>query len=238
MDELIVTAPKIEFETEYEKLQENKTTKEEEIAKSGAPDMLTLLYQKIPSFRMASRYDEEEEEYIYDIMIRNTPVLVMLDDVMLNPLMGGTDNMYAMEAINSLRPEQIAQIDVIKGAQAVGFHSKATGGVIAITTKRGHEKYNASWSPTNLKHIMPLGFQLPVEFYSPRYELSVDKEKTEPDLRTTIHWQPRLEVKNGKAEIEFYTADGPVDYSVVIEGVGEDGSLLREEKRIEKKISV
>ena len=233
MDELIVTAPKIEFETEYEKLQENKTTKEEEIAKSGAPDMLTLLYQKIPSFRMASRYDEEEEEYIYDIMIRNTPVLVMLDDVMLNPLMGGTDNMYAMEAINSLRPEQIAQIDVIKGAQAVGFHSKATGGVIAITTKRGHEKYNASWSPTNLKHIMPLGFQLPVEFYSTRYELSVDKEKTEPDLRTTIHWQPRLEVKNGKAEIEFYTAEGPVDYSVVIEGVGEDGSLLRVEKRID-----
>ena len=137
-----------------------------------------------------------------------------------------------MELLRTIYKEDIQQIDVIKPPYSLIYDPMTTGGVIAITTKRGGKEYNARWSPTNLKHIMPLGFQLPVEFYSPRYELSVDKEKTEPDLRTTIHWQPRLEVKNGKAEIEFYTADGPVDYSVVIEGVGEDGSLLRVEKKI------
>ena len=79
---------------------------------------------------------------------------------------------------------------------------------------------------------MPLGFQQPAEFYTPKYELQADRNKKEPDLRTTIHWQPRLEVKNGKANVEFYTADGIVDYTVVIEGVGEDGSLLRVEEKI------
>ena len=83
---------------------------------------------------------------------------------------------------------------------------------------------------------MPLGFQQPVEFYAPRYELTSEKEKSTPDLRTTIHWQPRLKVKNGKVDIEFYTADGLVDYSVVIEGVGKDGSLLRVEETIGGKL--
>ena len=80
---------------------------------------------------------------------------------------------------------------------------------------------------------MPLGYQPPAEFYVPKYEFIADKEKDVPDLRTTIHWQPCLEIKNGKADIEFYTADDKVDYTVIVEGVGMDGSLLRVEKRIE-----
>jgi hypothetical protein len=39
-------------------------------------------------------------------------------------------------------------------------------------------------------------------------------------------------VKDGKAKVEFYTADNVVDYSIVIEGVGEYGSLLRIEERV------
>ena len=83
-----------------------------------------------------------------------------------------------------------------------------------------------------MKTIMPLGFQKPAEFYVPRYELVTDKESKNPDLRTTIHWQPHLFIQNGKGHVEFYTADGPVDYSVVIEGVGKDGRLLRVEENI------
>jgi hypothetical protein len=137
-----------------------------------------------------------------------------------------------LAVIKTLLKKDIAQIDVIRSPASLSYDPMSSAGVIAITTKQGGGKYNAKWHPTNLKTIMPLGFQKPAEFYVPRYDLIVDKESKTPDLRTTIHWQPHLKVQDGKANIEFYTADGPVDYSVVIEGVGKDGRLLRVEEKI------
>ena len=233
LDEVLVTASKIKPMTEYEKVPMGKSIKEKDIAQSGTIDMHTLLQQKVPGIQMGTYTDEEGESHSI-IALRNTPILVIVDDVVLNPLITDDyENMQAIQIINSLNKEDIAQIDVIRGgAFVLAYHSKATGGLMAITTKRGAEGYNAQWGPTNLKTIMPLGFQQPVEFYSPRYELTSEKEKSTPDLRTTIHWQPRLKVKNGKVDVEFYTADGLVDYSVVIEGIGKDGSLLRVEETI------
>ena len=232
LDEVLVTAPHKEPKTQFENVHMNKSIIEEDISQSGAIDMSTLMQQKITSLQMGILIDDEGNN-IAVIKMRNEPILVVLDDVTLNPLVVNNDeNLAALQVIRSLNPQDISQIDVIKGAFAVCIHSKATGGLIAITTKTGGKEYNAKWHPTNLKTIMPLGFQQPAEFYTPKYELQADRNKKEPDLRTTIHWQPRLEVKNGKANVEFYTADGIVDYTVVIEGVGEDGSLLRVEEKI------
>ena len=137
-----------------------------------------------------------------------------------------------IDVLRTLNKDDIEQVDVLKSPYSLIYDPETIGGVIAITTKRGYDKYNAKWGPTNLKTIMPLGFQKPAEFYVPRYDFIAEKESKNPDLRTTIHWQPHLKVQNGKASIEFYTADGVVDYSVVIEGVGKDGRLLRVEENI------
>ena len=137
-----------------------------------------------------------------------------------------------LEVLRTLNKDDIEQVDVMKPPYSLIYDPMTIGGVIAITTKRGSDKYNAKWGLTNLKTTMPLGFQKPSEFYVPRYDLIAEKENKNPDLRTTIHWQPHLKVQNGKANIEFYTADGTVDYSVVIEGVGKDGRLLRMEENI------
>ena len=143
-----------------------------------------------------------------------------------------SESEQALQLINTLRMEDIHQIDVIKGAQAIGFHTKATGGLIAITTKSGNTSNNAKHIATNIKSLVPLGFQKPTSFYSPRYEAMTEKENSLSDYRTTIHWDPRLKVKKGKANIVFFATDKDMDYSIVIEGIGEDGSLLRIEERI------
>ena len=224
LDEVIVTAPKIKQNTDYEKnIMGTISLKEQMIEQSGTMDLFTFLRQTIPGIGITTI--EKKDETYNAVTFRNEEVTFFLDGSMYK---GGRQ----MELLRSIYKEDIEQIDVVKPPFSLIYDPMSYGGVISITTKRGHEKYNARWTTTNLKTIMPLGFQPPAEFYSPRYELAVDKEKPEPDLRTTIHWQPCLEVKNGKAKIEFYTADGPVDYSVVIEGVGEDGSLLRVEERI------
>jgi hypothetical protein len=56
---------------------------------------------------------------------------------------------------------------------------------------------------------------------------------TKPDLRTTIHWEPNITTdEEGKANFRFYTADAPSTYSVVIEGVTEDGKIVYKRDKI------
>ncbi|MBQ5609896.1 MAG: hypothetical protein IIU85_06575, partial [Rikenellaceae bacterium] len=67
--------------------------------------------------------------------------------------------------------------------------------------------------------IRPLGFKLAVEFYQPKYDVP-----NQPDLRTTVAWVPAVQFdEEGRATIEFYTADRVTDYDVVIEGITDDG---------------
>jgi len=74
---------------------------------------------------------------------------------------------------------------------------------------------------------MPLGYQLPIEFYSPKYETQESIDNPKPDLRTTIYWKPNVITDDrGNAKLDFYTADDPGTYSVIIEGVSEDGRLI------------
>lgn len=228
LDEVLVTAPKVIPKTEYENVIGVISIKAGEIKQSGVLNIPTLLAQKIAGCSIA-----RNSEGIPKIFIRGSVATIVIDGTVFQEV-GDEGDKYSNvhDFLLNMNKDDIAQIDVIKGASVVSYAPFSGGNLIAITTKRGGKEYNAKWDPTNLKTIMPLGYQLPVEFYSPRYELVSDKEKETPDLRTTIHWQPRVQVKNGKANIEFYTADGLVNYSVVIEGVGEDGSLLRVEERI------
>jgi outer membrane receptor for ferrienterochelin and colicin len=245
MDEVMVTAPKVEPLTQYERVANVLSIREESIEQSGTQDVYNLLKQKVPGLSLiklesepgagaltmaefqnvfAVRSDEEKDEYI-TLGVRGDEVSLIVDGSLFRQGM-------QLAIIKTLVKNDIAQIDVIRSPASLSYDPMSSAGVIAITTKQGGGKYNAKWHPTNLKTIMPLGFQKPAEFYVPRYDLIVDKESKTPDLRTTIHWQPHLKVQDGKANIEFYTADGPVDYSVVIEGVGKDGRLLRVEEKI------
>lgn len=220
LDEVIVEAPRITYKTEYEKVIGSQSIKEDRIEQSGVEDLPTFLKQQYPSIGW------DEKDGAFTLTFRGAAVTVIFDGSICRPYDTGSQNF-----LRTFQKNNIAQIDLIRPPYSLSYDPLAPGGIIAITTKGG-DGTGAEWQPTNLKKTQLLGFQLPVEFYAPRYELVSDKERKESDLRITIHWQPRLVVKNGKAEVEFYTADSPMDYSVVIEGVGEDGSLLRVEERI------
>ncbi|MDR3217479.1 MAG: TonB-dependent receptor, partial [Dysgonamonadaceae bacterium] len=93
-----------------------------------------------------------------------------------------------------------------------------------------HTKRGEAFSPIlsdNIKPVMPLGYQLPVEFYSPEYDTQDSINSPKPDLRTTIYWEPNaLTDDKGNVKLDFYTADTSVTYSVVIEGISDDGRLI------------
>jgi len=140
---------------------------------------------------------------------------------------------FPAESVSWLAPSDIAQVDLLTSSTNINaFGDRGKCGIIAIYTKSGYgggqQKIRKSYYT---KSIMPLGFQKPAEFYAPKYDTPA--QNTKPDLRTTIHWVPNLTTdENGKASFSFYTADAPSTYSVVIEGVTDDGRIVYKRDRI------
>ena len=153
-----------------------------------------------------------------------------------------------------INPQDIEQIDVIKITGSIPIYSSTrlrdnsidqTDGnisafknsldgsaVIMIYTKKGKAN-SAPIPPSYTKSVMPLGYQQPVEFYAPKYDTPEKKQRQFPDLRTTIHWEPLVQSdSSGIASFEYYTADETTPYTVIIEGVANDGKIIRQEGKL------
>ena len=125
----------------------------------------------------------------------------------------------------------VESIDVFKGANPFGV--RGAGGAISITTKRGGPNISRENPELNYIIYTPLGYQKPIEFYSPVYETLESKHLTIPDFRTTIFWKPDIVISDtGEASFDFYTSDFPTTYSIVIEGLTTDGRIVRQTEKI------
>ena len=174
--------------------------------------------------------------YLFRNLYRGSPI----------PVLWLVDDMPAgFQPPDYLMISDIVQIDLLTSpANLTMFGRNGTGGVIAIHTDIGQRFRNVNSRSirltqrggtqlfdSHIKRIMPLGFQKPAEFYAPKYDQPAQNPK--PDLRTTIHWKPDLITDGeGKASFRFYTADTPSTYTVVIEGVTEDGKLMYKRDKI------
>ncbi|MDR1552506.1 MAG: TonB-dependent receptor plug domain-containing protein [Prevotellaceae bacterium] len=136
--------------------------------------------------------------------------------------------------IDMIDVQNVQRVDVFKRSQTQIFGLSGGDLVIAITT--GSPQFYDDKIKFNLKKISPLGFQLPSEFYSPKYQTAAQKNNKEPDLRTTIFWKPNVMTdEKGEALFDFYSADYSTTYSVIIEGITEDGKIIRNISKIQRK---
>ena len=88
----------------------------------------------------------------------------------------------------------------------------------------------------DVARIRPLGYQKPVEFYAPKYDTPESRGNEAVDLRTTVYWQPVVQTDSlGVALFEFYSADAGNSYTAVIEGVTDDGRIIRQEGKLWRK---
>jgi TonB-dependent SusC/RagA subfamily outer membrane receptor len=127
----------------------------------------------------------------------------------------------------------IETIDILKGASAAIFGIRGANGAISITTRRGGDTFSEPIRPNQVT-VTPIGFQQPAEFYSPKYDTPELRNSVMPDFRTTIFWKPDLIASDdGKVTFEFYTSDFSTTYSVVIEGLSDDGRIIRQIETIE-----
>ena len=211
MEEVVVTAKAPAKGKDYSIFYKVKDARyvltEEELEKLSAVSLKSML-NRIPGV-----FINFDNTVIYG----QKPVIFVVDDRL-------EDNIYIFE---QLLPSDIAQVDFLSVSTSAIFSPRGEY-VISITTKRGKL---SSKETSVIKPIIPLGFQKPAEFYTPKYETPAANPK--PDLRTTIHWQPNITTdENGKATFSFYTADTPAMYTVTIEGVTADGRIVYKRDKI------
>lgn len=164
-------------------------------------------------------------------LIGKTDPLVLVDGIPIE----WPDKMSSIydSPLESVNVFDVESIDIFKGPSTAIFGMRGGSGVISITTKRGSSSdYKEDYS-FNYVSINPLGYQKPVEFYSPKYDTPAAKSLSNPDYRTTLFWKPDVVLsEEGKASFEFYSSDFPTTYSVVIEGLSTDGKIIRQIEKI------
>ncbi len=205
--EVIVTARReraVKTESPFYSVGTSKVLTEEDVKKGHFISTYDLL-RRLPGITVTNN----------EVRYRFAPVMVLLDNV----------------------PEEnfdfdLLDVDDIKDvfyspATSVGplYGSAAGNGAIVVTTKNGFVQKNKMNS--NIQTIASVGYQQTVEFYSPAYDTKAKKESITPDLRSTIYWNPNVQVdESGTAHVSFYTADSAADYGIVIEGVCTSGNLI------------
>lgn len=127
----------------------------------------------------------------------------------------------------------IQEILIVKGSDAAYLGSRGDNGAILVSTKQGFDQTLRRSPQFNVKSAEPLGYQAVKEFYSPKYAAGRQHQDTTPDHRTTIYWNPSVEVtEEGSAAVGFCAADFPGAYTVIIEGVSSDGRPVYAEEKI------
>ena len=195
----------------------------EEIEEYAGSDIINLL-SRIPGVIM----DETNGILIRGVakpspFLPTPPPLIVIDDVVMRP---HAEDETVLDILRLIDIHNIGQLDVLKSpAKTMMYDPGATGGAIVIYTKKGER--GTPQPLLNIKTVMPLGYQSPIEFYSPIYDSQESRNNPKPDLRTTIYWKPNVVTDGeGNVKLDFYTADDTAAYSVIIEGVSDDGKLI------------
>ena len=193
--------------------------------------------EKINLGTLANFLTRMKDVYLVDISentvyVRDQGIVAAARFIVNDYLIGNTlDGVGGAFDINSIGLDMIDEIFITKKYYANFEETPA----VVITTKKG------SWGgknapPENIRRIDWRGYQRPVEFYSPKYETTTEKNMFREDLRTTLYWNPQIQTnENGDATIDFYTADAETTYSVIIEGITYDGKIIRHVSSINRK---
>ena len=221
LDEAIITAEKHKASAEsiYTSGIDTYTLEGDRLSKCGARTVIDLT-RLLPGVTV----------YGDTIRVRNSKSmpLVVIDDFIYEE--------DAFGILADLSVDDISSISLVRGADSSIFGARGEGGAIVITLKKGVSL--PSPPARGIVSYSPLGYSSSVEFYHPKYETQEQKSSSRPDLRSTIYWNPALQLdEKGNAVIEYYTPDSTAPEDIIIEGIDENGKIYRLTQRINAQVS-
>jgi len=236
LDEIEVTAQRIDKRDELRlrfpvNASSDMTIYREEIERKmkGATRVTDLLIN-LPGVRVSNPINPGEEPKVFigphikTFSATNVPALILVDGMEIGDI--------PLSTLVSV--QDVESIDIFKGVGASAFGSRGMFGAISITTRKWNPNDNPTDYRSNSTSFTPLGFQKPVEFYAPKYDSPEAKNFSIPDFRTTIFWKPDQIISDyGHSSFDFYAADFPTTYSMLIEGISDEGTIIRQVETIE-----
>ena len=131
---------------------------------------------------------------------------------------------FNQDFVLDLDPNDVERIEVLQSAEITRPAGSLLGnnGIIAIYTKNG--VFSSTDLPEN--QIMEFeGYYNAREFYSPIYGDPREIDRSKPDLRSLIYWEPLLLTdSDGKASVSFYNTDNITTINARIEGISYNGT--------------
>ncbi len=168
----------------------------------------------------------QDEQGEYKAIIRGN-TSIMLDNYAIFLLDGMVTSSYVISAIN---PLDISHVDILKGTRANLYGTP--NGVIAFYRKESRTGVTLSTTMgiTNLKMV---GYHKPDAFYVPNHSNPSESDLIRPDRRGTQYWNPDVIISEGKASFSYFTSDDLGDFTAYIEGITDDGRLIRKKINFE-----
>ena len=172
-----------------------------------------------------------------DMLERFPGVYISGDSVMLS---GIKNELFFLDDIpttfEDVRNINIDEIEVIKDASAAVFGMKGAYGAILIMTKRG--EITRPELVRNVVRVSPLGYQRLKRFYPVCYDTEEKQSSVSEDNRSTLYWNPCVPITdNGEASFDFYTSDSDTPYTILVQGVSEDGRIISLKRKISRTVT-
>ncbi len=151
---------------------------------------------------------------------RGGPPVLFLNEMPTNINMLSNINIGDVAFIKVLRPTFVGGFGGSSGAIAV--YTRKGGDSKSDVDTRGFEKYQKG------------GYDIVKEFYAPDYTVRKEIHILQ-DKRLTLYWNPNLvaDTLTHTAKISFYNNDFTRRFRIVVEGMGEDGSVGRTEQLLQ-----
>jgi len=176
-------------------------------------DIFELIQGKVPGVMISGQYPN------YTVLIRG--VNNLRNDIEPLYLLDGMP--VGKETIMEVQVRNVDKVEVLKNIANIAMYgSRGANGVIIVYTKNTMDPVKASPALYTISGQIR-GCHAERIFYAPGY----DKPKSDsqpPDLRTTIHWEPRLRISEyGERDVVYFNSDIPSQVKVIVEGITGQG---------------
>ena len=189
--------------------------------KSGYANIFDVIKGRLTGIQFSK---DENGEYI--ALIRG-PNSISLDNNAVFLLDG---QQIPSSVISTINPNDISHVDVLKGVRATIYGT--SNGVIAFYRKTGRSGAPLG-NTMGILNVKMYGYHQPDEFYVPNHKNPTENEKIRPDRRGTQYWSSNISMSQNKANFSYYTSDDSGDFVAYIEGLTDEGRLIRAEINFE-----
>lgn len=161
--------------------------------------------------------------------------LLLINGIEASPVgLVGPEISPVMSVLNSLNPNEIDFIEILKGAEGANYGLRGGNGVILVNMA-GSRKDNYS-KGNNLQTFYAKGISTPTFFPLINYDNKAIRSSENLDNRSTIFWDGSVVTGNKNiVNISFFTNDIPATYKVVISGITVNGDIIYKDQTFKTK---